>query len=536
MYGKHKDVFGKFAAHMLGIASTSGNMAEVFESTATFMERDASFRKNLRRSLMMPSIALVAVMGVILFYVGYIFPLMAEMFLEFNITLPPMTAATLEISYFMQDHWFIITFLFTAPIVLFLYYIQTDKGRYKLDKHIIKLPVIDEAIDLLNEYAQKYAGKFIVDRTNTTDPIGIPVNQVYWKEVLLYLTDVQGLQVVESDRFLEINEHEGDIHEAESDSGSIVQRTLDFGSREVRIKAVFFEGNKRALREIGVDWSTIHNLGSRPENLSRIIDPSSGGGGGSGGSSGGNNTLPDATFGNQYVEVNSRFAQEVTQNLFNGIINFGEIASSGIEVRALFKAFEANNLGKILATPEIKVLDGEEGRIQVGQDFSIKQRDFAGNVIDRFFSVGTILQVTPNIIHDGDSTFVNMLINAERSSAQPSTVSTVINKQQADTQILLLDGESTVIAGLYRTETNKVRKGIPLLKDLPGWFFGLKYLFGYNSDENVEQELVILINVSIEPTLNDRNMARIQSSREQLEEKRAKNEEEIREMREIIKE
>lgn len=234
--------------------------------------------------------------------------------------------------------------------------------------------------------------------------------------------------------------------------------------------------------------------------------------------------------------MNSRSAQEVTQNLFNGIINFGEIASSGIEVRALFKAIEANNLGKILATPEIKVLDGEEGRIQVGQDFSIKQRDFAGNVIDRFFSVGTILQVTPNIIHDGDSTFVNMLINAERPSAQPSTVSTVINKQQADTQILLLDGESTVIAGLYRAETNKVRKGIPLLKDLPGWFFGLKYLFGYNSDENVEQELVILINVSIEPTLNDRNMARIQSSREQLEEKRAKNEEEIREMREIIKE
>ncbi len=410
-----------------------------------------------------------------------------------------------------------------------------DETEYVSPQELISLSKemrFDEAIDLLNEYAQRYAGKFIVDRTNTRAPIGIPINQIYWRDVLLYLTDVQGLQVIDSERFIEIVEYEEDTYVTKRDSGATQRIQLNFGSREVRIRAVFFEGNRRALREIGVDWSTIHNLGSRPENLSRIIDPSSGGGGGT---SGGNNTLADANFGNQYVEVNTRSAQEVTQNLFNGVINFGEIASSGIEVRALFKAFEANNLGKILATPEIKVLNGEEGRIQVGQDFSIKQRDFAGNVIDRFFSVGTILQVTPEIVHDGDSTFVNMLVRAERSSAQPSTVSTIINKQQADTQILLLDGESTVIAGLYRTETSKVRRGIPLLKDLPGWFFGLKYLFGYNADENIEQELVILINVSIEPTLNDRNLARIQSSRELLEERRAQNEEEIREMREIIK-
>ncbi|SMO85262.1 type II secretion system F family protein [Fodinibius sediminis] len=146
VYGKHTDIFGEFAAHMLGIASTSGNMAEVFESTAKFMERDASFKKNLRRSLLMPGIALTAVLGVILFYVGYIFPLMAEMFLEFNITLPPMTKATLDVSYFMQDHWIAITSLFVIPIGLFVYYVQTPKGKYWLDKHIIKIPVIGDLL------------------------------------------------------------------------------------------------------------------------------------------------------------------------------------------------------------------------------------------------------------------------------------------------------------------------------------------------------------------------------------------------------
>jgi len=397
----------------------------------------------------------------------------------------------------------------------------------------------DEAIDVLNEYAQRYADKVIVDRTNTDSEIGVPINKVHWKDALQYIVDVQGLKVVETSRFFEITEPTTvnmASGEVQAVKGQNIIAPLNFGSREVRIKAIFFEGNRRALREIGVDWSTIHNLSVRPDNLTQVIDPSSAGGsGGSGGSGQVRQTLPDVDFGNEYVEVNSRAAQEVTQNLFNGIINFGEIAGSGIEVRALFKAFEANNLGKILATPEIKVLDGQEGRIQVGQDFSIKQRDFAGNVTDRFFSVGTILKVTPNIIHDGDSTFVDMTISAERSTAQPDPVSTVVNKQQANSEILLLDGEATVIAGLYRTETAKVRKGIPLLKDLPAWFFGLRYLFGYNSDQQIEQELVILIKASIEPTLATRQGTQRKTSQELLQEKRSQNQLERTRYKDIMK-
>ncbi len=146
VYAKHENIFGKFAAHMLGIASSSGNMAEVFESTAKFMEREASFKKNLRRTLMMPSMAMIAVIGVILFYVGYIFPLMAEMFLRFNIALPPMTAATLQFSAFLQAYWLWIAVAIGAPIIGFLYYRKTPKGRLVIDKYIIRLPLIGELL------------------------------------------------------------------------------------------------------------------------------------------------------------------------------------------------------------------------------------------------------------------------------------------------------------------------------------------------------------------------------------------------------
>lgn len=146
VYGKHEDVFGKFAAYMLSVASTSGNMALVFESTAKFLERDAEFKKNLRRSLLMPSVTVLAVIATVLFYVGYIFPATAELFLEFDIALPPMTAATLEISYWLQDNWIMLTLAHIVPISVFIWWVKTPKGKLMLDQYIIKIPVIGDLL------------------------------------------------------------------------------------------------------------------------------------------------------------------------------------------------------------------------------------------------------------------------------------------------------------------------------------------------------------------------------------------------------
>lgn len=146
VYGKHEDVFGKFAAYMLSVASTSGNMALVFESTAKFLERDAEFKKNLRRSLLMPTVTVLAVIATVLFYVGYIFPATAELFLEFDIALPPMTEATLKVSYWLQDNWIMLTLAHIVPISVFIWWVKTPKGKLWLDQYIIKIPVIGDLL------------------------------------------------------------------------------------------------------------------------------------------------------------------------------------------------------------------------------------------------------------------------------------------------------------------------------------------------------------------------------------------------------
>jgi type IV pilus assembly protein PilC len=146
VYGKHEDVFGKFAAYMLSVASTSGNMGLVFESTAKFLERDAEFKKNLKRSLMMPAVTVFAVIGVVLFYVGYIFPATAELFVDMGITLPPMTATTLDLSYWLSDNWVKLIIGTFGPLAGFIYYVRTKKGKLFLDKYIIRIPVVGDLL------------------------------------------------------------------------------------------------------------------------------------------------------------------------------------------------------------------------------------------------------------------------------------------------------------------------------------------------------------------------------------------------------
>lgn len=145
VYSKHEDVFGEFATYMLSVASTSGNMAQVFRSTAKFLERDAEFKSNLRRSLLMPGITVLATIGVILFYVGYIFPKTAEAFVSMGIKLPPMTAATLELSRWLQSNWIMLTLSIAIPIAAIWYYFtQTPKGQLLKDKYLIRIPVIGD--------------------------------------------------------------------------------------------------------------------------------------------------------------------------------------------------------------------------------------------------------------------------------------------------------------------------------------------------------------------------------------------------------
>lgn len=323
------------------------------------------------------------------------------------------------------------------------------------------------AMDIIEELALEFRDKIFVNRGSYEGPIGIEIPQMHWEDALYRIVAANNMHVVENPRYFEIMDVPPGERVVDPDRVTEEREPpkVNFQSREIEISATFFQGDRSLIRELGIDWTSLRN---------------------------------------DRVRVSHFGASSVGQDVFEAEFNWTDIFNSGWNINALFSAFESNNKGEILSSPTIKVLDGELGTIQVGQDFSIKQRDFAGNITDRFFNTGTILRVQPYVFYHDNTPFIYMTVNAERSTAQPDPISTIVNKQEAATEILLLSGESTVIAGLYETEVTSTRRGIPILKDLPGWFFGLRYLFGYESTENTVQELVVLIKATILPSLAER--------------------------------
>lgn len=138
---KHEKVFGKFTAHMLGLASKSGNMAEIYESTAKFLERQAEFKKNLKSALIMPMVTVFVLFIAVAYYVAYIFPETAELFAKLG-EVPPMTAATLKLSHFLTANFWWIALLIISGVIFFVRFASTEKGRFILDKYVIRMPVM----------------------------------------------------------------------------------------------------------------------------------------------------------------------------------------------------------------------------------------------------------------------------------------------------------------------------------------------------------------------------------------------------------
>jgi len=144
---KQEPVLGKFTANMLGLASKSGNMAEIYDSTAKFLERQAEFKKNLKSALIMPGVTLAALAGAVLYYVASIFPSMAEVFYkmigedEFAKQFP-WTYKTLQLSYFLQEYYLYILIAIIVPGVLLARYFSTERGLFMLNKYMLKVPVL----------------------------------------------------------------------------------------------------------------------------------------------------------------------------------------------------------------------------------------------------------------------------------------------------------------------------------------------------------------------------------------------------------
>jgi type IV pilus assembly protein PilC len=147
---KHQNMLGKFTAYMLGIASRSGNMSEIYEATARFLERQNEFKKSVKSAMVTPAITVLVLLAAFVWYVWYIFPQTAGLFERFNVPLPPMTKGTLAFSKWMDQNYWIVLLVLIGSVGGFMAFARTAKGKFILHRYMIKVPVVGPLLHKLN--------------------------------------------------------------------------------------------------------------------------------------------------------------------------------------------------------------------------------------------------------------------------------------------------------------------------------------------------------------------------------------------------
>lgn len=148
---KHQDKLGKFTAYMLGVASQSGNMSEIYEATARFLERRDEFKKSVRSSMIMPAVTIFATIAVFIWYVWFIVPATAGLFADFeNVELPPLTSASLVMADWLDRNMFYLGLGTTLVIGALGLFFRTPKGQFLAHKHMIRVPVVGSLLHKLN--------------------------------------------------------------------------------------------------------------------------------------------------------------------------------------------------------------------------------------------------------------------------------------------------------------------------------------------------------------------------------------------------
>jgi type IV pilus assembly protein PilC len=147
---KHQHMMGKFTAYMLGIASRSGNMAEIYESTARFLERQNEFKKSVRSAMITPAITIAVLIAAFVWYIWYIFPETARLFEGMNVALPPLTQKTLAFADWMDNYYGWVCLGLVALTGAWIMFARSDKGRFMIHRNLIRVPLVGSLFHKLN--------------------------------------------------------------------------------------------------------------------------------------------------------------------------------------------------------------------------------------------------------------------------------------------------------------------------------------------------------------------------------------------------
>ena len=261
---------------------------------------------------------------------------------------------------------------------------------------------------------------------------------------------------------------------------------IDIPVRQVMIEARIVSATDTFSKEIGVSWGILSNGAANNRNL--LVG-------------GSQQTLADLKdFDIQTTTVNGQTVSYPSYNISRpqnlnvdlgvdnpaGRIAFGLLGISDLMLDLELSALQADNRGEVISTPKILTTDKQTAKVSSGTLIPYQEAAASGATTTSFREAALSLEATPNITPDG-KIGLQLLINNGRPVPVGNDVG--IAQDSISTNVIVEDGQTIVLGGVFKNNTRNNVDKVPFLGDLP--YIGRA--FRRELRNNSKEELLIFI-------------------------------------------
>jgi len=244
---------------------------------------------------------------------------------------------------------------------------------------------------------------------------------------------------------------------------------LDIPVRQVIIESRMVTVKDNINEELGIRWG-VTDTGSDSSTSGSL----------SGAESAGNGTIPSLS---DRLNVNLPVASPAGSIAFQ-VARLADGTILDLELSAM----EKENKGEIIASPRITTANQKEAYIEQGVEIPYQEAASSGATSTQFKKAVLSLTVTPHITPD-DRIILDLVVTQDTVSDVSNGTAPAIDTQRIGTQVLVNNGETIVLGGIYQQQIISSVSKVPVLGDIP--YFG--WMFRNSSNFNEKKELLIFV-------------------------------------------
>lgn len=193
---KYPSVFNELFVNMVSVGEISGNLESVLDILALQLEKENDLLSKVRGALIYPAVILVAMVGIAVLMLTYILPKITAVFIDMEVTLPPLTRFLIAASDFLRIHWIMAIIATVGALIGIRVASKTDVGRHFLNWLVLRLPIVGSIVIKVNcaRFARIYSSllKSGVSVVSALTIVSRTLGNIYYKEAL-----VQGVEEIQ---------------------------------------------------------------------------------------------------------------------------------------------------------------------------------------------------------------------------------------------------------------------------------------------------------------------------------------------------